>query len=145
MLIRTKIGCGCDDNSACRGGCHWVHEAEVAPLGICSNCAPEIDLLELVEAELDWSLDNGETDTGSELILPGDEEYDARLGGGAVMLGSLPAESAETLCIGNDVEVVIVGVNGNQVRVGIKAPKEMRVDRSEIRERIEAERRRGVA
>lgn len=51
----------------------------------------------------------------------------------------------ETLCIGDDVQVVVMGVNGNQVRIGIKAPKETRVDRSEVRERIEAEHRRGAA
>ena len=61
------------------------------------------------------------------------------------MLTILTRRVGETLCIGDDVQVIVMSVNGNQVRIGIKAPKEMRVDRSEIRERIEAERRRGAA
>lgn len=44
----------------------------------------------------------------------------------------------EMLCIGGDVTVTVVGVNGNQVRIGIAAPKEMRVDRQEVRQRIDA-------
>ena len=78
MLIRTCIGCGCDDNNACRGGCHWIHEAENAPLGICSNCAREIDVDELEGAELTWTLEYGEDGyQSSGLLLPGDAEYDA--------------------------------------------------------------------
>jgi carbon storage regulator len=45
----------------------------------------------------------------------------------------------ETVMIGNDVTVTVLGVKGNQVRVGINAPKDMRVDREEIRERINRE------
>lgn len=82
MIIRTCIGCGCDDNNACRDGCHWVHEVETAPLGICSSCAPEIDVLDLVEADLDWALEYGEPDEApSELLLPGNPEYHATLRG----------------------------------------------------------------
>lgn len=39
----------------------------------------------------------------------------------------------ETILIGNDVEVTVLGVRGNQVRLGIKAPKDVSVDREEIR------------
>ena len=42
----------------------------------------------------------------------------------------------ETLLIGDDVEVVFFGVKGNQVRIGIEAPKEVPVHREEIYERI---------
>jgi carbon storage regulator len=42
--------------------------------------------------------------------------------------------------IGNDVTFTILGVKCNQVRVGISAPKSVRVDREEIRERIKRER-----
>jgi carbon storage regulator len=41
----------------------------------------------------------------------------------------------ETLMIGDDVEVTVISINGNQVRIGIKAPKDMIVDREEIAER----------
>lgn len=40
----------------------------------------------------------------------------------------------ETVCIGEDVLVTVLAVNGNQVRIGIKAPPDVRVDRPEIRE-----------
>ena len=45
----------------------------------------------------------------------------------------------ETVMIGNDVTVTILGVKGNQVRVGINAPKNVTVHREEIYERIKRE------
>lgn len=42
----------------------------------------------------------------------------------------------ETLCIGDSVRVTVLGVKGNQVRIGIQAPKDMPVHREEIYERI---------
>jgi carbon storage regulator len=45
----------------------------------------------------------------------------------------------ETVMIGNDVTVTILGVKGNQVRVGINAPKNVAVHREEIYERIRRE------
>jgi len=47
----------------------------------------------------------------------------------------------ETLIIGDDVMVTVLRVNGNQVRFGINAPKEVAVHREEIYERIKAEKR----
>jgi carbon storage regulator len=44
----------------------------------------------------------------------------------------------ETIIIGNDVTVTVLGVKGNQVRVGINAPKHVAVHREEIYERIKA-------
>ncbi len=45
----------------------------------------------------------------------------------------------ETVMIGNDITVTILGVKGNQVRVGINAPKNVAVHREEIYERIRRE------
>lgn len=51
----------------------------------------------------------------------------------------LSRRTGETVMIGEDVTVTILGVKGNQVRIGVKAPKNMRVDREEIRERKDRE------
>ena len=45
----------------------------------------------------------------------------------------------ETLMIGDDVSVTVLGVKGNQVRLGINAPKDVAVHREEIYERIRHE------
>ena len=45
----------------------------------------------------------------------------------------------ETVMIGNDVTVTVLGVKGNQVRIGINAPKSVAVHREEIFERIKRE------
>ena len=45
----------------------------------------------------------------------------------------------ETLMIGDDVTVTVLGVKGNQVRIGIDAPKDVAVHREEIYEKIRHE------
>jgi carbon storage regulator len=45
----------------------------------------------------------------------------------------------ETVVIGNDIDITVLGVKGNQVRLGVKAPRNVSVHREEIYKRIKDE------
>lgn len=48
---------------------------------------------------------------------------------------------SESIIIGDDVKITVLGVKGNQVRLGIDAPKDLSVHREEIYERIKHEKK----
>lgn len=51
----------------------------------------------------------------------------------------LTRRTGETVMIGNEITMTVLGVKGNQVRIGINAPKNVPVHREEIYERIKRE------
>lgn len=51
----------------------------------------------------------------------------------------LTRRMGETIMVGDDVTVTVLGVKGGQVRIGINAPGDIAVHREEIYERIKAE------
>ena len=57
----------------------------------------------------------------------------------SISLLILTRRIGETLKIGEDIDVTVLGVQGNQVRIGIKAPKDVAVHREEVFDRIQRE------
>lgn len=53
----------------------------------------------------------------------------------------LTRRPSETIRIGENVKVTVIAVNGNQIRLGIDAPKDIAVHREEIFQRIAEERK----
>ena len=51
----------------------------------------------------------------------------------------LTRRAGETVMIGSDISITVLGVKGNQARIGINAPKDVAVHREEIYERIQSE------
>lgn len=49
----------------------------------------------------------------------------------------------EKVRIGDDIELVVLGVKGNQVRLGVEAPKDVSVHREEIYQRIQKDKEKG--
>jgi carbon storage regulator len=56
----------------------------------------------------------------------------------------LTRRAGESLRIGDDVEVTVMAVHGLQVRIGIKAPRNVAVDREEIAERKKRDRENSI-
>ena len=51
----------------------------------------------------------------------------------------LTRKSGETITIGENIQIRILGVTGGQVRIGVDAPREVSVNREEVFERVQAE------
>ena len=48
----------------------------------------------------------------------------------------LTRKEGETIMVGDEITVTVLGVKGNQVRIGVNAPKDMPVNREEVWQRI---------
>ena len=53
----------------------------------------------------------------------------------------LTRSQGETICIGDDIRITVLGTSGGQVRLGIDAPQNVEVHREEIYQRIQSEKR----
>lgn len=51
----------------------------------------------------------------------------------------------ESICINDDIKIVIQSIKGNQVRIGISAPRETLIHREEIYQKIQKENKQAVA
>lgn len=82
------IGCGCDEQHACIGGCSWLRVDEAEGLGVCSSCPDAVSDFdagvrflsdEAEEAVAERQREELEDLDEPGLLLPGDDEYDATL------------------------------------------------------------------
>jgi len=53
----------------------------------------------------------------------------------------LSRKQSESICIGDDIRVMLVSIRGEKARLGIEAPREIPVHRQEVAKRIERGRR----
>jgi len=51
----------------------------------------------------------------------------------------LTRKSGETITIGENIQIRVLGVKGGQVRIGVDAPREVSVNREEVHARVQAE------
>ncbi|MBZ4683468.1 MAG: carbon storage regulator [Fusobacteriaceae bacterium] len=56
----------------------------------------------------------------------------------------LSRKKNESIIIGDDIEVIVVDIKGDQVKLGIKAPRSVSVHRAEVYEEIQAENRKAA-
>ena len=56
----------------------------------------------------------------------------------------LTRQTEESIIVGDDVEIVVVAVSGNRVRLGINAPRSIPVHRREVYDAIQEKKKRGV-
>jgi len=42
------------------------------------------------------------------------------------------------ICIGDNIQITVLGIKGSQVRIGVDAPKDVAVHREEVKQRIDA-------
>ena len=62
----------------------------------------------------------------------------------AMQAGTRTRRIGETLNIGDDITVTVLSIRGNQVRIGVNAPKSVPVHREEIYQRIQKEKEAGI-
>lgn len=78
MIPALCIGCGCDDDHACEGGCSWLRIDRDDYIGVCSSCSHLEAGWDAGDRELsDAAMEHAAEDAPDEpaLILPGDVTY----------------------------------------------------------------------
>jgi carbon storage regulator len=80
------------------------------------------------------------------ITVPGNARHNNKQPGqGEFPMLILTRRIGETVIIGGEVDVTVLGVKGNQVRLGVKAPRDVAVHREEIYERICKEQQNGTS